>query len=80
MIVHSSLVLFISTLFFVSITPSLCISLVMSVGIRRTLWMIIGEVIGVVAVAIFVVVGVASVMLKYPDIFTLVKYLVALLY
>jgi len=52
----------------------------MSVGIRRTLWMIIGEVIGVVAVAIFVVVGVASVMLKYPDIFTLVKYLVALLY
>lgn len=80
MIVHSSLVLFISTLFFVSITPSLCISLVMSVGIRRTLWMIIGEVIGVVAVAIFVVDGVASVMLKYPDIFTLVKYLVALLY
>lgn len=77
MIVHSSLVLFISTLFFVSITPSLCISLVMSVGIRRTLWMIIG---GVVAVPIFVVVGVASVMLKYPDIFTLVKYLVALLY
>lgn len=80
MIVHSSLVLFISTLFFVSITPSLCISLVMSVGIRRTLWMIIGEVIGVGAVAIFVVDGVASVMLKYPDIFTLVKYLVALLY
>lgn len=74
MIVHSSLVLFISTFFFVSITPSLCISLVMSVGIRRTLWMIIGQVIGVVAVAIFVVV--ASVMLKYPDIFTLVKYLV----
>ncbi len=75
MIVHSSLVLFISTFFFVSITPSLCMTLGISVGIRRTLWMMIGEVVGVAAVAIFAVVGVASVMLKYPDIFTLVKYL-----
>lgn len=79
MIDHSSLFLFIPTFFFVSITPGMCMTLAMtlgmSVGIRRTLWMMIGEVIGVAAVAIFAVVGVASVMLKYPDIFTLVKYL-----
>ena len=79
MIDHSSLFLFIPTFFFVSITPGMCMTLAMtlgmSVGIRRTLWMMIGEVVGVAAVAIFAVVGVASVMLKYPDIFTLVKYL-----
>ena len=54
---------------------TLAMTLGMSVGIRRTLWMMIGEVVGVASVAIFAVVGVASVMLKYPDIFTLVKYL-----
>lgn len=79
MIDHSSLFLFIPTFFFVSITPGMCMTLAMtlgmSVGIRRTLWMMIGEVVGVASVAIFAVVGVASVMLKYPDIFTLVKYL-----
>jgi len=34
-----------------------------------------GEVIGVALVAIAAVIGVASIMLKYPDVFTVVKYL-----
>ena len=37
--------------------------------------MMLGELIGVAAVAIAAVIGVASVMLKYPDIFAVVKYL-----
>jgi len=54
---------------------TLAMTLGMSVGIRRTLWMMLGEVIGVALVAIAAVIGVASIMLKYPDIFSVVKYL-----
>jgi threonine/homoserine/homoserine lactone efflux protein len=79
MIDYASLALFVPTLFFVSITPGMCMTLAMtlgmSVGVRRTMWMMIGEVIGVALVAIAAVIGVASVMLKYPDIFAVVKYL-----
>ena len=73
------LAIFIPTFFLVSITPGMCMTLAMtlgmSVGIRRTLWMMLGEVIGVALVAIAAVIGVASIMLKYPDIFSVVKYL-----
>jgi threonine/homoserine/homoserine lactone efflux protein len=79
MIDYTSLVIFIPTFFFVSITPGMCMTLAltlgMSIGVRRTMWMMLGELIGVAAVAIAAVIGVASVMLKYPDIFTVVKYL-----
>lgn len=79
MIDYTSLVIFIPTFFFVSITPGMCMTLAltlgMSIGVRRTMWMMLGELIGVAAVAIAAVIGVASVMLKYPDIFAVVKYL-----
>lgn len=79
MIDYTTLVIFIPTFFFVSITPGMCMTLAltlgMSIGIKRTLWMMLGELIGVAAVAIAAVVGVASVMLKYPDVFAVVKYL-----
>ena len=43
--------MFIPTFFFVSITPGMCmtlaLSLGMSIGYQRTLWMMLGEVIGV---------------------------------
>ncbi|MCG9694581.1 LysE family translocator [Vibrio sp. Isolate22] len=72
------LVVFLPTFFFVSITPGMCMTLAMTlgmtVGIKRTLWMMFGEVIGVGLVAVAAVMGVASVMLKYPDAFTVVKY------
>lgn len=72
------LLAFISTFFFVSITPGMCMTLAltlgMSVGFKKTLWMMIGELFGVALVAIFAIVGVAAVMLKYPDIFSLLKY------
>ncbi|MCG3731796.1 LysE family translocator [Vibrio cincinnatiensis] len=69
--------LFIPTFFFVSITPGMCMTLAltlgMSIGYRRTLWMMIGELIGVAVVAISAVVGIAAIMLNYPWIFTLFK-------
>ncbi len=68
---------FIPTFFFVSITPGMCmtlaLSLGMSIGYKRTLWMMVGELIGVGAVAIASVIGIAAVMLKYPWIFVAFK-------
>jgi len=69
---------FIPTFFFVSITPGMCMTLAMtlgmSIGVRRTMWMMVGELIGVALVAIAAVLGVASVMLNYPDIFEVLKW------
>ncbi|WP_218048979.1 LysE family translocator [Curvivirga aplysinae] len=70
--------LFIPTFFLVSITPGMCMTLAMTlgmtIGLRRTFAMMWGEVIGVAAIALAAIVGVAAVMLKYPDIFSVVKY------
>ncbi len=52
---------------------TLALTLGMSIGYKRTLWMMLGEVFGVAAVAISAVVGIAAVMLNYPLIFTLCK-------
>ncbi|MCL1068760.1 LysE family translocator [Shewanella olleyana] len=73
------LAVFIPTFFFVSITPGMCMTLAMtlgmSIGVRRTLWMMLGELVGVALVAIAAVMGVASVMLNYPDAFAILKWL-----
>ncbi|QBF84457.1 LysE family translocator [Shewanella maritima] len=72
------LAVFIPTFFFVSITPGMCMTLAMtlgmSVGVRRTLWMMLGELVGVASVAIAAVFGVASIMLNYPEAFNLLKW------
>ncbi|QLE85313.1 MULTISPECIES: LysE family translocator [Shewanella] len=72
------LAVFIPTFFFVSITPGMCMTLAMtlgmSIGVRRTLWMMIGELVGVAIVAIAAVLGVASVMLNYPQVFEVLKW------
>ncbi|WP_144393167.1 LysE family transporter [Pleionea sediminis] len=63
----------------ISATPGMCMTLAltlgMSVGIKRTLWMMWGELIGVALVSVLAVVGVASVMLNYPSVFVVLKYL-----
>jgi len=75
----SVLALFIATFFFVSATPGMCMTLSMSlgmaIGLRQTLWMMAGELVGVGLVAILAVVGVAALMLQYPDFFQIFKYL-----
>lgn len=79
MIDYTSLAVFIPTFFFVSITPGMCMTLAMTlgmtVGVKRTMYMMLGELIGVAIVAVAAVAGVASVMLKYPSVFDVVKYI-----
>lgn len=62
----------------VSVTPGMCMTLSltlgMSLGLRRTFYMMWGELAGVALVSIAAVAGVAAVMLKYPEAFTLLKY------
>ncbi|WP_026958988.1 LysE family translocator [Aliagarivorans taiwanensis] len=73
----TNLLLFIPTFFLVSITPGMCMTLAMTlgmtVGIRRSLWMMAGEMVGVSLVAIAAVLGVAAIMLSYPQMFTVFK-------
>lgn len=74
---YSTLAIFIPTFFFVSITPGMCMTLAltlgMSIGIRRTIWMMFGELIGVAIVAVSAVIGVAALMLKFPSLFAIFK-------
>lgn len=78
MIELSLLAVFLSTFFFVSITPGMCMTLAMTmgmtIGVRRTLWMMWGELAGVGLVAVSAVIGVATIMLNYPALFTVFKY------
>ena len=71
------LTMFIPTFFFVSITPGMCMTLSltlgMSIGYRRTLWMMAGELVGVALVSVSAVLGIAAIMLNYPWLFTALK-------
>jgi homoserine/homoserine lactone efflux protein len=78
MIHLSLLTIFIPTFFFVSLTPGMCMTLSltlgMSIGIRKTFWMMWGELAGVAIVSIAAVTGVATVMVTYPSFFLILKY------
>ena len=75
----SVLLLFIPTFFAVSATPGLCMTLAMTlgmtIGVRRSLWMIAGELIGVALVCVSALIGVAAVLLTHPALFLLLKYI-----
>ena len=70
---------FIPTAFFVSITPGMCMTLAltmgMTIGLRRTVWMMMGELVGVGIVVVASALGVATVMLEYPAAFAVFKYI-----
>lgn len=70
---------FVPTFFVVSVTPGMCMTLSLSLGItigpRRALWMMWGELLGVALVALAAALGVAAVLLRYPAAFTLFKLL-----
>ncbi|ABL99774.1 LysE family translocator [Shewanella amazonensis] len=72
------LAVFIPTFLFVSITPGMCMTLAMtlgmSIGVRKSLWMMAGELVGVGLVALAAVLGVAAIMLNYPQLFAALKY------
>jgi homoserine/homoserine lactone efflux protein len=52
---------------------TLAMTLGISVGYKKTLWMMWGELLGVAVVAVASVLGVAKIMLSYPEIFTFLK-------
>ena len=53
---------------------TLALTLGMSIGYRRTLWMMAGELVGVGVVSVAAVLGIASIMLNYPWLFTGFKF------
>ncbi|WP_409439789.1 LysE family translocator [Psychromonas sp. GE-S-Ul-11] len=75
---NNLLLLFIPTFFAVSITPGMCMTLAMTlgmtIGIRRSLWMMLGELVGVGLVALSALIGVATLLLARPNLFLLLKY------
>ena len=74
----SLLAVFIPTCFMISVTPGMCmtlsLSLGMSVGLRRTFWMMWGELAGVALVSVSAVAGVATIMLSHPTLFIVLKF------
>ncbi|WP_280540109.1 LysE family translocator [Chromohalobacter sp. 11-W] len=79
MINLSILSVFVPTFFMVSLTPGMCMTLSMTlgmtIGVRRAMWMMLGELVGVGLVAVSAVIGVATLMLRYPEIFAAFKWL-----
>ncbi|MGY4876363.1 LysE family translocator [Vreelandella aquamarina] len=78
MLSWSTLSVFIPTFLLVSLTPGMCMTLAMVLGmtqgVKRTLWMMAGELVAVGLVAVAAGAGVAALMLKYPEIFALFKW------
>lgn len=69
--------LFVPTFFMVSITPGMCMTLAMtlgmSLGIKKTLWMMYGELIGVAIVATASVLGASTLLFNFPQLFLVLK-------
>lgn len=78
MLSWAMLSVFVPTFLLVSLTPGMCMTLAMVLGmtqgVKRTLWMMIGELIGVGLVAAAAGAGVAALMLKHPDVFAIFKW------
>ncbi len=68
---------FIATCLLVSLTPGLCsilcLTLATTIGIRRTQWMMVGELFGMGTVAAVAVLGIATVLHLNPTLFTALK-------
>lgn len=79
MISPALLSVFVPTFLFVSLTPGMCMTLAMVLGmtqgVRRTLWMMAGELVGVGLVAVAAGAGVAALMLRQPELFAVFRWL-----
>ena len=68
-----------ASFFFVALSPGLCMTLAMSlgisIGVRRTLWMMAGELTGIALVGTSAVIGVAALLLKAPTAFAVFKWI-----
>lgn len=63
----------------VALSPGLCMTLAMSlgisIGVRRTVWMMAGELAGMALVGASAVLGVAALLLKAPAVFAVFKWI-----
>ncbi|MDX2474995.1 MAG: LysE family translocator [Candidatus Krumholzibacteria bacterium] len=68
---------FCASFFLISLSPGLCmtlsLSLGISIGVRRTLWMMLGELAGIALVGIAALGGAATLLLSSPHIFSAAK-------
>jgi threonine/homoserine/homoserine lactone efflux protein len=73
------LITFAASFFFVALSPGLCMTLAMSlgisIGVRRTMWMMAGEVTGIALVGASAVIGVATLLLNAPIVFAVFKWI-----
>lgn len=73
------LIAFSASFFLVALSPGLCMTLAMSLGIsigaRRTLWMMAGELTGIALVGASAVLGVAALLLQAPTVFAVFKWI-----
>jgi threonine/homoserine/homoserine lactone efflux protein len=73
------LIAFSASFFLVSLSPGLCMTLAMSLGIsigaRRAMWMMAGELAGIALVGTSAVLGVAVLLLKAPTVFAVFKWI-----
>lgn len=71
------LLAFCGSFFLIALSPGLCMTLAMSlgisIGVRRTLWMMLGELAGVALVGAAAMAGVAALLLADPRVFTAFK-------
>jgi len=54
---------------------TLSLTMGLTIGLRRTFWMMWGELVGVAIVAVSAAVGVATLMLEFPHFFTIFKWI-----
>ena len=73
----SRLAAFCGSFFLIAMSPGLCMTLAMSlgirIGVRRTLWMMLGELTGIALVGSAAMLGVAALLLGAPQVFTVFK-------
>lgn len=72
------LLAFCGSFFLIALSPGLCMTLAMSlgisIGVRRALWMMLGELAGIALVASAAMLGVAALLLGDPRVFTAFKF------
>jgi homoserine/homoserine lactone efflux protein len=73
------LITFGASFFLVALSPGLCMTLAMSlgisIGVRRALWMMAGELAGIALVGASAVIGVAALLLQAPTVFAVFKWI-----
>lgn len=73
------LIAFSASFFLVALSPGLCMTLAMSlgisIGVRRTMWMMAGELAGIALVGASAVLGVAALLLRAPTVFAVFKWI-----